>query len=168
MDYSGENKHLIIQNANNPIFSPSGDEIVYQSAIDNGSSQLFTANCDGSNQKQLTSTYSPKIWPGWAPDGNIEPTWTPDGKKIVYVSWEDEDPEIMIMNSDGSEKRKLTNTDKRDENPIVTNDGKFIIFTSNRNLEMNSEIYIMDIDGKHQESLTKYNNSDIYPIEIIK
>lgn len=168
MDDNGNNKQLIIQNANNPTLSPSGSRIVYQSAIENGSSQIFTANSDGSNQNQLTSTYSTKVWPGYAPDGNVEPTWTPDENKIVFVSWEDEDPEIMIMNSDGSNKTKLTSTYKRDENPTVTSDGDFILFTSNRNLEMDSEIFIMDINGKHQESLTNYNNSDIYPIEIKK
>lgn len=166
MDYNGSNNQLIIPTASNPVWSPNGDNLVYQSAIENGSSQIFIANSSGSSRKQLTSTYSSRIWSGWAPDGNVQPSWTPNGKKIVYVSWEDEDPEIKIMNSDGTKKIKLTNTDKRDENPMITNDGKFILFVSKRNLEMNSDIYIMDIDGKHQKSLTNYKNSDIYPVEI--
>lgn len=166
MDIDGKNKKRIISDACNPVWSPNGEKILYRSAGINGSSQIFIANFDGSGQKQLTSTYSPRIWPGWPPDGNTEPTWTPDGKNIVYVSWEDEDPEIKIMNIDGTNKKKLTNTDTRDEHPTVTNDGKSIIFVSKRNTEMDSEIFVMDIDGKNQKSLSNYESADIYPLEI--
>lgn len=166
MDIDGADKQLIISNACNPVYSPDGSRIAYQSSIENGSSQIFLANSDGSNQQQLTSTYSPRIWPGWPPDGNIDPRWTPDGKKIVYVSWEDEYPEIHIMNSDGSNKIKLTDTDKRDEYPIVTKNGRHILFSSKRNMDMKTEIYIMDINGKNQKPLTNYYGSDIYPLEI--
>lgn len=123
-------------------------------------------NKDGTNAKQLTSTFSSRLWPGWPPDGNYDPQWTPDGKRIVYVSWEDENPEIFKMNSDGSNKVRLTNADKRDENPEISSDGKYILFTSNRNMEMNAEIFIMDMEGRNQRSLSNYEGSDIYPVEI--
>lgn len=166
MDVNGNHKQLIIPNGGNPVCSPKGDRIIYQSAIENGSSQIFIANADGSEKKQLTSTWSSRIWPGWPPDGNVEPVWTPDSKNIIYVSWEDEDPEIYSMKPDGTNKMKLTDTDKRDENPVVTRDGKFILFTSKRNLTMDSEVYIMTIDGKNQTPLTNHYNSDTYPVEI--
>lgn len=164
LDGSGNRK--VITKASYPVWSPDGKRIAYQSPIENGSSQIFVANNDGTNQKQLTTTYSSRIWPGWAPDGNYDPKWTPDEKKIVYVSWEDEDPEIYSMNSDGSNKVRLTNADKRDENPEITADGKFILFSSNRNMDMNAEIFIMNIDGRNQKPLTNYKGSDIYPVEI--
>lgn len=166
MDMDGSNKHKIIANASCPVWSPDGKRIAYQSPIDNGSSQIFVANSDGTNQKQFTSTFSSHFWPGWAPDGNYDPKWTPDGKKIVYVSWEDEDPEIYIMNSDGSTQKKLTSNDQRDEYPEITSDGKFILFSSKRNMEMDAEIFIMNLDGKNQRALTNYSRSDIFPVEI--
>ena len=166
MNANGGNKQLVVQNGWNPVWSPDGERILYQSAIDDGSAQIFIANADGSGTKQLTSTRSSRVWPGWAPNGNGEPVWTPDGKKIVYVSWQDEDPEIYSMKPDGSNKIKLTSTDERDENPVVTRDGKFILFTSKRNMEMDAEIYIMTVDGKNQKPLTNHYNSDIYPVEI--
>lgn len=166
MNMDGSGRKKIIANAWNPVFSPDGKLIAYQKVIENGSSQIFVANTDGTNQKQLTSSYSSRIWPGWPPDGNCDPKWSPDGKKIVYVSWEDNDPEIHIMNSCGSNKTKLTDTNKRDEHPEITDDGRFILFTSNRNLEMDAEIYVMNINGKNQKALSNYRGADIYPIEI--
>ena len=166
MDMEGNNKQKLISNACNPVLSPNGAQIAYHSTIDDGSTQIFIANKDGKNQKQLTSSTSPRTWPGWPPDGNHDPNWTPNGKRIVYVSWGDGDPEIHIMDSDGTNKNKLTNTDKRDENPFVTKNGKYILFSSSRNIDMNSEIYIMDIYGNNQRSLTNYKYSDNFPVEI--
>ncbi len=168
MDNNGENKHLVVARAWNPVWSPAGERMVYLSAIENGSSQIFIVNADGSGQKQLTSSWSSRIWPGWPPEGNMEPVWAPDGSKIIYVSWEDEDPEIHSMRPDGSGKVKLTRTDKRDENPVVTQDGKYILFSSKRNLDMGSEIFIMTINGESQKPLTNHSSPDIYPVEIRK
>lgn len=166
MKMDGSKNRKIITNGTCPVWSPDGTRIAYQSPIENGSSQIFVANNDGNNQKQLTSTFSSRYWPGWPPDGNYNPHWTPDGKRIVYVSWEDENCEIYIMNSDGSNKVRLTNTDKRDEDPEITSDGKYILFTSKRNMEMNADIFIMDMEGRNQRSLSNYKGSDIFPVEI--
>jgi Tol biopolymer transport system component len=99
MDFDGSNKKFLIKNALYPSLSPNEKKILYLSEIENGSSQIFVANSDGSVQKQLTSSYS--SWTTWTPVGNHEPFWSPDGKKIVYVSYEDDLPEIKIMNCDG-------------------------------------------------------------------
>ncbi len=166
MNMDGSNNRQIIAKAGNPVWSPDSRRIAYQSPAGNGSSQIFVANYDGTNQKQLTTTFSSRVWPGWAPDGNYDPQWTPDGKKIVYVSCEDDDPEIFSMNSDGSDKIKLTNTDQRDEDPEITTDGRFILFSSKRNPDMNAEIFIMNLDGNNQHPLTRSKGNDIYPVEI--
>jgi len=108
MDLDGNNNQLIISNASSPKLSPQGNKIAYSSSGKDGSSQIFVADACGHNQKQLTSTVSPRLWPGWPPDGNGDPQWTQDGKKIVYVSSENERAEIFIMNADGNNKTRLT------------------------------------------------------------
>jgi TolB protein len=156
LDVDGENNQLLIQNGYCPIWSPKGDKIAYLSFGKDRSSQIFVANADGSAQKQLTSTVSPEWWDtGFPRDGNDSPRWTPDGRKIVYVSWENGKSEIFIMNADGSGQTRLTKAKYRDEYPEVTPDGNYILFTSKRSNMMNSGIVIMSLDGSNQRVISK-------------
>ena len=160
MDADGNNNQLIIKNGSSPQWSPQGDKIIFLSnGIDN-SSQISVANADGSNQKQLTSSVNPGWWDtGFPRDGNEDPHWTKDGNKIVYVSWENERPEIFIMNVDGSEQTRLSNAERRDESPEITLDGKYILFSSRRSVM--GGIYMMGLDGSGKRLLF---NTGIHPI----
>jgi TolB protein len=158
MDINGNNNQLIVRNASSPRWSSQGDKIAYLSSGKERSSQIFVASANGRNQKQLTSTISPRKWPGWATDGNCDPNWSPDGKKIVYVSYENEKAEIFIMNADGSKQTRLTKATHRDENPEITPDGKYILFSSVREDMIggiNPGICMMTLDGKNQKVLYK-------------
>jgi len=165
MNVNGNNNQLIISNASYPKWSPKGDKIVYLASGKDRSSQISVANADGSNQKQLTSSVSPE-WrdTGFPRDGNSDPQWTPDGKKIVYVSWENGRSEIFIMNADGSKQTRLTEAETRDDSPDVTPDGKYILFSSVRSGMIggiNPGICIMTLEGKSQKVLLK---TGTYPV----
>ena len=165
MDADGNNNQLIIENGGSPRWSPQGDKIVYSSTGQDRSSQISVANADGSNQKQLTSSVSPGWWDsGFGREGNSDPQWTVDGKKIVYVSHDNEKAEIFIMNVDGSEKTRLTKAAYRDDSPEITPGGKYILFESVRDDMIggvNPGICIMTIDGKNQQTLSKTGS---YPV----
>ena len=161
IDVDGENNHLFISNASSPKWSPLGDKIAYLSSGKDGSSQIFVTDVCGRNQKQLTTTTSPRLWPGWAPDGNGDPQWTPDGKKIVYVSSENEKAEIFIMNADGSKQTRLTKAEYWDGSPEVTPDGKYILFHSRRSDMMESGICMMKLDGSNQVVLSKVGSNPV-------
>ena len=161
MDVNGNNNQLIISNASSPKWSPQGDKIVYLSSGIDRSSQISVANADGSGQKQLTSSVSSGWWDtGFPRNGNEDPQWTPDGKKIVYVSWENGRPEIFIMNADGSNQTRLTTAEFRDENPEITPDGQYILFSSRRS-NMRGGIVIMSLDGSNQRVFSNVGN---YPV----
>jgi TolB protein len=76
--------------------------------------------------------------------------WTPDGR-IVYDAVDNSLPHIWIMDADGANRQQLTPNDSSDQQPRVSLDGRFIIFTSNRN--GHDQVWRMNIDGSEQRLL---------------
>jgi len=106
----------------------------------------------------LTKEETPNNW------GDIDsyPSWSPDGKKIIYHSnREDGNPEIYIMNADGSEKTNLTKSTNIDLFPVFSPDGKYIAFHSER--DGNAEICIMNADGSNPRRITDNPAKDSWP-----
>jgi Tol biopolymer transport system component len=163
MNIDGTNKHLIAAGSS-PEWSPDGGRIAFVGGV--GGPQIFVSGANGSDIRQLTTASLPSWDTGFPPFGNYYPKWTPDGKKIVYQSEINDNgqPEIYIMNSDGSNQIRLTYSGTRNETPEITSDGRFILFTSNRVPEFGSEIYVMDIDGANQYPLSKYAGDDCLPV----
>jgi len=60
------------------------------------------------------------------------PAFSPDGKRITFISIADGNPEIYLMNSDGTRLMRLTHSKWEEFAPQFSNDGKRIIFSSNR------------------------------------
>ena len=165
MNIDGSNRQLLTpQNKSfgDPHISPNGKMIAITSGGSNAS-QIFVMNSDGSNLKQLTFTESSRRFPGSPPDGNCSPSWSPNSNKLAYVSHENGSPDIFIINPNGSGNKRLTDTRLRDEDPCWTKDGNYILFSSNRDLNVSSEIYIMRTGGQLQTPLTSYIADDIYP-----
>lgn len=84
------------------------------------------------------------------------PSMSPDGSKIVFGSARYGLGDICIINSDGSDRKRLTNTDAYEGEPVFSPDGSKIVFVSER--DSSGEIYLMNSDGSNQARLT-YNGS---------
>ncbi|MEW6127737.1 MAG: winged helix-turn-helix domain-containing protein [Acidobacteriota bacterium] len=78
-------------------------------------------------------------------------SWTPDGK-IVFASRVGGSWDIFMMDTDGDNKKQLTNDPHDDIFPAVSPDGKHIYFVSNRT--GNSNIWRMEIDGSNLTQFT--------------
>lgn len=171
MNIDGSNKQLLTpQNKSfgDPEISPDGNMIAITSNDWNGS-QIFVMNSDGSNLKQITFTVSSVYYDiGFPREGNNSPVWSPNSKKMAYVSYENGSPDIFVINSTGIGNRRLTDTPLRDENPAWTKDGEYIVYSSNRNPNVASQIYIMRTEGQLQTQLTDYVGDNIYPTFIYK
>jgi TolB protein len=84
-------------------------------------SEVFLANGDGSNLKNLTND---PAFDGW-------PAWSPDGRQIAFGSNRKADVKnyrIWVMKADGSDVRLVADTKGRATAPQWTKDGRKIYF----------------------------------------
>jgi Tol biopolymer transport system component len=126
---------------------------------------IFSANADGTDIVQLTDAR------GYDAEGSV----SPDGKKIVFCSLRsaydhelnaeeksllEKDTawfgEIYIMNADGSDQRRLTNTPGYDGGPFFSPDGQRIIWRRFDASGMNADIFTMKLDGSDVRRLTDF------------
>jgi Tol biopolymer transport system component len=94
-----------------------------QFAPDNAAVDIWTVHADGTGPKNLTD--------GKAAN-NAFPDVTADGKQIVFRSTRDGNKEIYLMNSDGTNVRRITNDPANDTMPSISPNGDMVAFTSTR------------------------------------
>jgi TolB protein len=84
---------------------------------------------------------------------NYLPVFSPDGTRIAFMSARDGNPEIYVVNVDGTGLRRLTNHPAGDTTPTWSPTGTQIAFTSDRTGR--PQIYLMNTDGSNVERLTR-------------
>ncbi|MBI3836795.1 MAG: PD40 domain-containing protein [Planctomycetia bacterium] len=105
---------------------------------------IFEADLDGKNLRQLTN----------AKGYDAEGAYSPDGKLIAFCSDRDGDPDLYVMNSDGTNIRQLTNAPGYDGGPFISPDGKWVVYRSDRKKESYLQIHVIGIDGQNDVALT--------------
>jgi Tol biopolymer transport system component len=76
----------------------------------------------------------------------------PDGK-LIFSRRDNKEVNLWQADKDGRNPQKLTNGSRYNSYPVVTPDGRFIIFSSNRS--GGSRIWRMEPDGKNPVQLTQ-------------
>ncbi|MEK6324041.1 MAG: protein kinase [Acidobacteriota bacterium] len=99
-------------------------------------------NGEASRATQITSNRS---------DGITGIAWAPDGR-IVYGSNVSGNPDIWVMNADGSDPKQLTVHGSSDVTPSVCPDRRYIVFVSSRTGAQS--IWRMDRDGGNPRQLS--------------
>jgi TolB protein len=89
---------------------------------------------------------------------NYLPAWSPDGTKLAFTSNRDGNPEIYVMNKDGSGLRRMTNSPTIDVSPTWSPTGNQLAWVSDRTGQ--PKIYLMNADGTGQRLLVGDPKSD--------
>ena len=115
---------------------------------------IYIMNSDGSNRTRLAEAQAGFL---------AAPSWFPGGSKIAFVSDQDGNPDIWVMDRDGSNLINLTNHPEKDHSPAWSSDGEWIAFASVRD-SLYWEIYVMRADGSDVRRLTWWEDaSDLSP-----
>jgi len=156
MDRDGKNPRSI-PNASgwDPTWSSDGDSILFASDMQ-GLIQLYKIKLDGSELQKVSDL----------PAIRGRSDWSPDGVFIVTYSGEPWKRDVYIMNSDGSNARRLTPTGGNSQGPSISPDGQWVAFTSyfdHYGDDNGCEIYIMRVDGTDVRRLTDNDYCDYQP-----
>ena len=100
-----------------PVPSPDGRRIAFRKMLDINS-EVFIADIDGRNLKNLTNH---PAFEGW-------PAWSPDGSRIAFAANRSSAYQIFVMNADGSDVKLVANTEGRATAPKWSKDGSTIYF----------------------------------------
>ena len=129
-------------------WTPDG-KIVYASRTGENW-DIWIANHDGSESKQLTADAFT----------DQQPSACPDGKYIVFQSNRSRSRNIWRMNVDGSNQKQLTDGNYVDANPVCSPDGGSVVFMSARSGTW--AIWKVAIDGGASVQMT--NRASEYPV----
>ncbi|HET7249286.1 MAG TPA: Ig-like domain-containing protein [Gemmatimonadales bacterium] len=85
-----------------------------------------------------------------------DPAISPDGSRVAYVSTRDGNPEIYVMDADGTNLQRVTNDPQADGRPVFTPDGAGLVFQSQRTVNGKQflQIYSVALDGSGLKALT--------------
>jgi TolB protein len=89
----------------------------------------------------------------------LDPARSPNGRRILFVSDRPDTVQLdlWVMNADGSDVQRVTNTPNRGESdPAWSPDGRRIVFSGNGAFHgaSSSQIYVSNVNGTHRRILT--------------
>ena len=114
-------------------------------------SNIWTGPADDQSKARQISSGQARF------DGVSGISFAPDGR-MVFDSSSGLRTDIWIMKADGSEPKQLSNDPRIALSPVVTRDGRYIVFVSGRT--GGPRIWRMDLDGQNQRQLTNGNGEN--------
>jgi len=148
MDYDGANQHQLTHLKSislTPRWSPDATRIAFTCYVP------FRGVT--SAQICIYSTDSDRLisFPRYR-GSNSSPAWSPDGQQIAFMSSQNGDPEIYVVNTDGSKLKRLTFAAGVSTSPAFNpKTGQQIVFVSDR--AGDPVLYLANADGTNVQRL---------------
>jgi serine/threonine protein kinase len=118
MSSDGANPRLLVENAVNPKWAPSGLAIAYGSVVEGHQNQLYMLEFATKGVRRVTNE------PGVVPIL----TFSPDGKWLIYQSNRSGNIDLRAVPVEGGEPRVVVATTHQDYHPFVSPSGKWLYF----------------------------------------
>ncbi len=113
--------------------------------------QLWVADSDAYNAKNILTSKEPIMSPAWAPDG----------RQLAYVSFEKKRSMIYIQNLFTGKRELVAKFRGLNSAPAWSPNGRQLAFSSSK--DGNPEIYVMDVATKQPRRLTRHRSIDTEP-----
>lgn len=140
-----------------PDWSPDGETLIFRSDR-SGVTELWSMELESGETRQLTNDPENDDASGYGGEG--PPRFSPDGSKIVWSCRKGGDPDICVMDADGSDRRNLTpDAEGEDFYPSWSPDGTRIVFTSDRGGKY--DIYEIPAEGGEAKQLVELEGDNI-------
>jgi len=131
-----------------PTFSPDGKKIAFASGTP---PQIYVHDMIENRIERITF---------YDRNYNTAPSWS-KLNRIAFAGLKGNEVDIFTLDPDGSNLRQLTFNQGKNEDPVWSPDGRYIIFSSNRNGRF--QLYLMNADGSNQQKITNLKGEQTSP-----
>ncbi|MGR5433187.1 Tol-Pal system beta propeller repeat protein TolB [Vibrio owensii] len=118
---------------------------------DNFPYQLRVADYDGYNERLVLQSKQPLM----------SPAWSPDGQKLAYVSFQNGQAEIFIMNIYTGEREKVTSYPRHNGAPRFSPDGSRLALVLSKTGSL--QVYTLDLKTRKLTQITRGRSNNTEP-----
>lgn len=142
--------------ANEIVYTLTGEQGIFRSRIAyikkiGDAKEVFVADYDGANERQITNTGTI----------NISPVFAPDKDELYFTSYLDGDPQLYKAEVSTGKVTRVATYPGLIGAPAISPDGNKIACVLSK--DGNSEIYVLDTNGRIIKRLTRHRAIDSAP-----